>query len=545
MVYFIGILMSKFLKRDGIVFFLLMLLAIILSIILKNENFFDIANYHYYNPWALLNGRIGYDIAPASINSFLNPLLDLPRYLTIVYLNEHINWFYAINGLWFGWLLFVFYKILLLLFAKSNVVEVIIALAVAITGRMTLFQVGACTNDIAIAFIDLWGLYFLFKEIKKGPQKQNVSGFIWAGLILGAGLGLKTTSVTVCVAAGLSLLIGFKWLAKPIMFISLFALSGLVGYLLTNGWWMYKMWSLYDNPFFPFLNIIFKSEYFSISSPSTDNFIPSWKQLPFCPYLATIGDVCNAEGVDFDYRLPIAYTIGIGWIIYLLFSRKISYHYKNNRLFFFFYLFLVIDYLLWAKLLGVQHYFVVIEIFLSVLLVHTLSYWYYSKKFRSVFYLISYTLLIILVSVPFVASSFGNLRGANKVIDVEPIRLPAHTLVKMYNLPLGGILPEIAKYNDDFIGVGYWQYIDVVPNLETTITENKKFKQMREVIEQQYDNQILLFRLSSNFKQAKVIYENLQKELIGKKCRVLKNSFAPIFGQQIYICIPKNWDELR
>src|SRR6185437_15832348 len=45
-----------------------------------------LANYHYYNAWAFLNGRIGEDIFPAGGQTFLNPILDLPFYWANVHL---------------------------------------------------------------------------------------------------------------------------------------------------------------------------------------------------------------------------------------------------------------------------------------------------------------------------------------------------------------------------------------------------------------------------------------------------------------------------
>ena len=40
----------------------------------------DLKNYHYYNAYAFLNGRIGWDVAPAQIQTYHNPLLDLVFY---------------------------------------------------------------------------------------------------------------------------------------------------------------------------------------------------------------------------------------------------------------------------------------------------------------------------------------------------------------------------------------------------------------------------------------------------------------------------------
>ncbi len=535
--------MLKLLNNNRFMFIVLMSFSVAVSVILKNENLFDFYNYHYYNPWAWLNGRIGYDVAPASYLTFLNPLIDLPRYFTIVLFNEHINWFYAVNGLWFGWLLFVFYKTLRLIFDTDTVRgcwEVLFTMVIAVTGRMTWFNISSSNNEIILAFINFCGLYFLFKEIKGGPQKQNVKSFIWAGLILGAGLGLKSTSFAVCVAAGLSLIIGFKWLEKPIKFISIFTLCGLVGYLVVNAWWMYKMYDLYDNPFFPFFNNIFQSEYFIKDNISFDNFVPTFNQLAFCPFLALLGNVCNGEGVGADFRLQIFYILAIVWIIYLIIKRKIKYYYQNRPMEFFFYLFLLIYYLVWAKFLGVQHYFIVLEMFGALLVVQTFSVWFRKNKWRPVLYVLSYVLMVVFVSVTLTEDYFNNLQNKDKVIDVEPIKLPNHTLVKLYNMPVAAIVPEIAKYNNDFRAVGMSQFIDVLPYTYTDMTRNGKFKDVIDNLEKQYENQVIIFRLSLNKMQSRIIRNRMQEDLRGKKCRVLR-SVEYLFGNPMIICVPHNW----
>lgn len=43
----------------------------LLSVLLKYEMLWDFANYHYFNPWALLNGRVNEDAAVAGLNAFL------------------------------------------------------------------------------------------------------------------------------------------------------------------------------------------------------------------------------------------------------------------------------------------------------------------------------------------------------------------------------------------------------------------------------------------------------------------------------------------
>ena len=41
----------------------------------------DLRNYHWYNAYALLDGRHGYDLLPSQTPFFYNPLLDVPVFL--------------------------------------------------------------------------------------------------------------------------------------------------------------------------------------------------------------------------------------------------------------------------------------------------------------------------------------------------------------------------------------------------------------------------------------------------------------------------------
>ncbi len=47
----------------------------------RPDSYWDTRNYHIYNAYAFLNGRVGFDLAPAMMQSYFNPLLDVPYYL--------------------------------------------------------------------------------------------------------------------------------------------------------------------------------------------------------------------------------------------------------------------------------------------------------------------------------------------------------------------------------------------------------------------------------------------------------------------------------
>src|SRR5213595_3088398 len=53
----------------------------LLSLMLGQDDNWDLKNYHLYNAYALLHDRIGFDMAPAQWQSYFNPALDVPYYL--------------------------------------------------------------------------------------------------------------------------------------------------------------------------------------------------------------------------------------------------------------------------------------------------------------------------------------------------------------------------------------------------------------------------------------------------------------------------------
>jgi hypothetical protein len=63
------------------VFFACWAAAAAVALALGRDASWDLRHYHYYNAYALLEGRWAVDLAPARAHSFLHPGLDLPFYL--------------------------------------------------------------------------------------------------------------------------------------------------------------------------------------------------------------------------------------------------------------------------------------------------------------------------------------------------------------------------------------------------------------------------------------------------------------------------------
>ena len=100
----------KFAQNNLIMFLFLVGIGSYICSITQFSFGWDFVNYHYYNAFAFFNNRLNYDIVPSSVNTFLNPLIELPFYLILQYFNGAPRIAFALQGVWFGLLLFAFYK---------------------------------------------------------------------------------------------------------------------------------------------------------------------------------------------------------------------------------------------------------------------------------------------------------------------------------------------------------------------------------------------------------------------------------------------------
>ena len=213
----------------------------------------DLRNYHLYDPHALVSGKLLIDVAPAQLQSFHNPLLDLPFY-----------WL-AMSGasLWWAsaWLLLPTVASLLFLLRLQRAVasapptrlaQVVLVL-LALSGAATFSTLASSMNDAFVSAAFLGALVLVLEPEAPGPCRWWL-----AGLAAGAMAGLKLTAGVYCLGLAAAALAGPGGLAR-VQRLALLALGGVMGLLLTYGYWGWMLNELYGNPFFPYFNNVFHS----------------------------------------------------------------------------------------------------------------------------------------------------------------------------------------------------------------------------------------------------------------------------------------------
>ncbi len=324
---------------------------------------FDFQNYHLYIPYAFLNGRAAVDIVPAgALHTFFNPLLDVPSYLLFTSLASWPRITGFIMGGYYGLLLFTLWKITVYFFDGENKTAKwlrIFAFCLAGSGMATVSQVGRFTNEVQTAWLGLAACYFLLRaSVNHRPGLAYLSVFIAA---LTAGLKYTAAPAAVGVFIGGAVLL---WREKsPWKHYIWYACAAACGFLLADGYFLYKKWVELGNPLFPYFNHIFKSPYFAAHSLPNGFATPrGWKEWLFLPFLRF-----NFPGLE--YRLDLRLALGLvsfwGLLGWRLFVKKAAFSVREILCLCLF----AGTYVSWVLIFGNMRYVICLEVFSSLLFV--------------------------------------------------------------------------------------------------------------------------------------------------------------------------------
>lgn len=290
------------------------LLGGIAALLQGQDASWDLRVYHYYNPYALLQGRLNFDILPALNPTFYNPLLDLPVYLAAQLMPAWLVGFLlgAFQGLIVPLLLALALRLLPEDMNWRPAIALVLAL-VGVTGAMTLVQFGATFHDNTLAVPVLAALLLVLRAQAQAERHQPVDlAIAAAALLCGLAFGLKLTMATYVVGFAAALLAALPprlWLRAVVIA----GIAGLAGTLLTGGWWSWHLWQEFANPFFPHFNDIFRSDMAGPVDYRDRKFLDNldlFDRLVF-PFLFTLDSWKAAESHFRDPRILLAFVATI------------------------------------------------------------------------------------------------------------------------------------------------------------------------------------------------------------------------------------------
>jgi len=408
----------------------------------------DLLNYHYYTGYAFWTGSWQKDMMPAGIQSALEPLYNIFIYLLIHHFPPIVVGF--ILGTLDG-LAFVFLFLIAGIFIDKKIERISYRLAfkilIALSGLYVpnfLSQLGNTMGDVLTGLFVLSGLTIILQRL---PDESR-TGWVLGGLLMGMGVGLKLTNgvyiLGMATAIALSMGINKTNLKRLLSFLS----GGVAGFSLTGGYWFWKLYQRFGNPFFPYYNGLFHSPY-GISADSHDYrwFPVSPMEWIFFPFYFTKHHQIAELSIE-NYSFMFIYLLIVLILLKLVFIRVFptgQINEKRNKIF-----------PLNEKLLLI--FFVVSFIVWEV----TFSYYRYLSPLEEVAPILIYILLrhllvkgagIITLSALFFNAinphypDWGRISWGHSYFGMDAIKkgLPEEALVLVGAKPLAFVIPELPE----------------------------------------------------------------------------------------------------
>lgn len=423
----------------------------LLALTLGQDANWDLRNYHYYNAYAFLHGRLDYDVAPAQVANFYNPLLHVPFYYLVTALPPRGVAFVlgAVQGL----------NLPLLYMISKRMVKAatpwrakVLAASIALLGVLSagnISELGTAFGDNVLSLLLLLALWFVVagQPSLSGRWPAAAAIALAAGVLAGMATGLKQPAAMYALGLGLGLfglpLPGGRRLALVIAF----GIGGLVGLACTGGFWLYTMWTLYGNPLFPYFNQVFHSPMASAADYRDLRFLPQGlSEWLFFPLVFLFDSRHTAEVAFRDLRLPLLYCLGL--ILALgrfpsLFKVPLPGQGQDDGAAARRYLLLagVISYLAWLKMFAIYRYLLTLEMLapLGIWLLIT-----HLVRDRRRVAVLAGTCAVLLV-VTLVPPDWGRVAFGDNYFGVTPPVLadPDHTLVLMTGVePTAYLIPS-------------------------------------------------------------------------------------------------------
>ena len=408
----------------------------ILSVMLGPDNYWDIRYYHLYAPWAYLHGRYLYDIGPAQEQGFLNPTADFLLYgLISSPLNDSPRAVAfimgAVHGINAALLLVIVCQVIRPPAAVERATLRAAAWLMGVSGAGFVGLLGTSSNDLTTSLFVLGSLSSLLKIGERSGGRAAWAGFAAAGLWAGVGLGLKYT--VAFVVPGLGVVAVLAALRKRTLIgLIAFGLAAASGFIVVAGHHLLTLWNAFGNPFFPYLNQIFRSPYFEPTEIWDPRFIPDsfLKLMTFPFYWAKTNTYVVSEPTFRDWRAAIAYVAMVIGVLGLaaacvrkgrrqcdVLGQTPGLHLVLT--------FVVVSYFSWALQFGYYRYAIPLEMLTGVVTMGALTWLFEDRRLR----MIGAVAVLAIAAATTIYLDWGRRPYTDKYVEVQVPALPPHSIV--------------------------------------------------------------------------------------------------------------------
>lgn len=425
------------------------------SLFAGKELCWDLANYHFYSPYAFLHQRQTLDFWPTSyIAQYFNPTLDLLSYYLLTQHSPRAAEFML--GALHGVNLCLIFLIARYFIANQQRNLIAFTLAcLSLYGPTAITEIGSFQNDHVIATCVLGFVYLQLRALRQPASRT------WpfvAGCCLGAGVGLKLTASVYMVAGviALGLIPADNYRRRMSSFVFL-CLGLCCGIAITAGHWMWHLWQTHHNPIFPFFNDWFHAPDFPATNWRDTRFLPKdgWQTLFYPFYFAWDGRICDLPFRDF--RFPVVY------LLLLLLGLQRAWRTCEplnlyTRWFIYFY---IAAYICWQWYFSIARYLLPLELLTPLMIVVLVTQLLTRDKARLVaLTMIFYTLIYFMIPMSPIRTPYQQQSFFNVVLPADISAHPSAIVFMGYPAFMADLQPRPLQYLIPFFPPT-WRFIGV------------------------------------------------------------------------------------
>ncbi|MEP7328453.1 MAG: hypothetical protein ABI777_04520 [Betaproteobacteria bacterium] len=353
------------------------------SIGLRQDSNWDLQNYHLYNVWAFVHDRFGIDWAPAQLQSFYSPYLDLPFH-ALLSADAPPRMIAVMLAVPTGIAWFFFARTVLLLFAPVAPPlrrhAIMAAIFIGITAPMSISLIGLTMNDWFVAAFVMTAVFVVIRGLTAGRLATNT--LLLAGALVGLGAGLKLTGSIYGVGLLVGLLLVQGTVAERLRATIYAGLAMAAAFAATTGPWMFTLYRRFGNPLFPYFNDVFRSPWADPVPFSATSFGPDapaeWLVFPYMMLWKLQGYVAEPEFRD--ARPAVLYSLVLVVVALALLRRHRDVEHSREAArspttadaWRFIAGFFIATFVAWAVLYRVYRYLIPLELLGGALIVHML-----------------------------------------------------------------------------------------------------------------------------------------------------------------------------
>ncbi|BCW86997.1 hypothetical protein sos41_01230 [Alphaproteobacteria bacterium SO-S41] len=285
----------------------------LLSLWLGQSTSWDLRNYHWYNPYALLHGRMAFDAAVAHHATYYNPLIDLPLWVVG---NAAPGWAAAlflglVQGLNFSFLYLIARDAISPETALRRPLAVVLA-ALGVSGGYAVILTGTTYYDNVVSIPVLAALWLIVRDrvtLDAGDWRSARRTAVIAGVLAGLAVGLKLPTAPFGLAVLAAIAVAPSLHGRRIALVFTCGVAAFFALMLASGWWFFILWRETGNPLFPYFNDLIGSSLILDSSYRDTRFLPgSFSDAILFPFRAALDWRVSSDWQVNDWRVAFAYV---------------------------------------------------------------------------------------------------------------------------------------------------------------------------------------------------------------------------------------------